>query len=92
MVKQALLRWLLEGGHSLDVVMEEHQARKFVTDWQANSLQDRVGGVDTQQKRSWAVDVRKVLCVFTMDLDILKREMEQRQRGGHTGYPWGSSG
>ena len=70
MGKNVVLRYLLEQGHTLDVVMPAGKAREEVKLWQAgSSFSGWMGGYDEHRGRYWALDRKRVQRVLTMQLE-----------------------
>ena len=70
MGKNVVLRYLLEQGHTLDVVMPEGKAREQVKLWQAGTcFSGWMGGYDEHRGRYWALDRKRVQGVLTMQLE-----------------------
>ena len=72
-MRLVILRWLLKGGHSLEVILPEDEAKKLITLYQAGpnalSPNPRVGGYDKYQDRSWSLCLEEVQAVFYYDYE-----------------------
>src|SRR5437763_1270894 len=81
-----ILRFLLEGGHSLEAIMSEALAKRYVTDWGNGELKGRLRGTDPDG-RHWAVDSARIQALCTIDPVKLQQQqleyakmMESQQR------------
>jgi hypothetical protein len=89
MGKNVVLRYLLEQGHTLDVVMPEGKAREEVNLWQAGScFSGWMGGYDEHRRRYWALDRKRVQGVLTLPLEQPQPAPPDSQRQPPAlGYP-----
>ena len=69
MNKNIGLRFLLEGGHFVDVCLPQDKAAEIVGNWSRGGLEGRLAGFDEREKRWWAVELKRVQGIITFLLD-----------------------
>ena len=86
------LRFLLEGGHFIDVVSTEAETTAIISDWKNGSLNDkkRISGEDVAEKRLWAVELGRVLGIITFG--VVENTPREQKIADSKHLPPGTSG
>src|SRR5579859_3454859 len=78
MGRRYLVRFLLEAGHSLDIMLLDVEANSLVKNWDPEPPRV-VKGVDSSG-RHYSFHSSRVQAVFSVDEDTLKRQQEELLR------------
>ncbi len=93
-MKKLIVRLLLEGNQTLDIIVVEDEARKILDIWKSSdgkcNIPEKISGHDHYQDRMWAVDLHRVLAVFTIDPSTIPQMPGQQTIPGNSLSPWGS--
>lgn len=77
--QEVILRFLLEGTHTLDVIMYHNEANRIIDSWR-NENKSKIYGYDRTQNRTWVVDPGRVLGIFTIDMQQLQNQQQSTQQ------------
>lgn len=86
MNKLYVIRFLLEGGHLLEVIAPRDKAVQMVQAWASGQWAlggpDRLAGEDPYQDRAWAVDLKRVQGVLSYPAEQTQQQPPQVGRIG----------
>lgn len=88
-MKKVILRILFANTpHFLELILPEDEARNIMRDWRQESGSCAyVSGYDREQDRDYSFRSDAVAGMFTMDLESMKRQVEETRRQTQRGLP-----
>lgn len=80
-MRTVVLRFLLKGGHTIDVVMGEGEAKELVSAWATGRMTARKSGWDSVLNRAWAIEPTEIQGMLSLDYQQIVTAQQQAQQG-----------